>query len=294
MRLLPVLLPLCLLSLAACTDRSDDYGDAMSREHADDRPTPTALSTPPDAGDVTTEQVVYATVDGRRIIGYLARPAEAEPNEELPGIIVIHEWWGLNDNIRAMAEKLAAEGYAALAVDLYGGEVAETPEQARSLMSDAMGREDALTSNLTQAYAFVKKQQDAPAVGVIGWCFGGGWSLRTALALPDSIDAAVIYYGQLVTDPDRLATLDMPILGIFGAEDQGIPVSQVRTFEQRLDSLGANAEIEIYEGAGHAFANPSGERYVPKAAEDAWQKTLAFFGRYLRGEKGIEGGSDSM
>ena len=290
MRLLSILLALCLLPLAGCSDRGDDYGEAMSREHADDSPTPTALSTPTGTEDVITEEVTYATVDGSSVTGYLARPDTAGMSaESLPGIIVIHEWWGLNDNIRTMAEKLAAEGYVALAVDLYGGEVAETPEQARSLMSASMEREAALTSNVEQAYEDLAAQAGAEEVGVIGWCFGGGWSLRTALALPESIDATVIYYGQLVTDPDRLATLDMPILGVFGAEDQGIPVEQVRTFEQRLDSLGANATVEVYEGAGHAFANPSGERYVPDAAEDAWQKTLAFFDRYLKGD-----GSDTM
>ncbi|MEP0547903.1 MAG: dienelactone hydrolase family protein [Rhodothermales bacterium] len=291
MRSLLTLLILCLLPLAACSDRGDDYGDAMSREHADDTPTATPLSTPSGTADVVTEEVVYATVDGTRMMGFVARPATDGDVEagSTPGLIVIHEWWGLNDNIRAMAEKLAAEGYVALAVDLYGGDVAETPEQARSLMSASMEREAALTSNVTQAYDYLAAQGGVENVGVIGWCFGGGWSLRTALALPNDIDAAAIYYGQLVTDPDQLATLDMPILGIFGGEDQGIPVAQVRTFEQRLDSLGANATVEIYEGAGHAFANPSGERYVPEAAEDAWQKTLAFFDRYLKGD-----GSDTM
>jgi carboxymethylenebutenolidase len=281
-----LLLLLAVVALAACSDSPDDgdeYGDAMSREHADDRPTPTALSTAPDSADVVTEEVVYATVGGESVTGYLARP-EGVGDESRPGVIVIHEWWGLNDNIRTMAERLAAEGYVALAVDLYGGEVADTPERARSLMSGSMERQDELTSNVTQAYEYLTLRQNADEVGSIGWCFGGGWSLRTALALPDQLDAAVIYYGQLVTDPDRLATLDMPVLGIFGAEDEGIPVEQVRTFEQTLDSLGTDATIEVYEGAGHAFANPSGERYVPEAAEDAWEKTLDFLDRTLRGE----------
>ena len=279
MRLMILLLP--VLALAACTDRPDDYTEAMSREHVGDRPTPTALSAPPDSADVVTEEVVYATVDGERVTGYLARPGTAEA-ESLPGLIVIHEWWGLNDNIRTMAERLAAEGYVALAVDLYGGEVAETPEQARTLMGGSMERGEALTANLAQAYDYLQLQQNADAVGSIGWCFGGGWSLRAALALPDQLDAAVIYYGQLVTDPDRLAVLDMPVLGIFGAEDEGIPLDQVRAFEQTLDSLGNDVTVEVYEGAGHAFANPSGERFVPDAAEDAWQKTLAFLDRALR------------
>jgi len=278
------------LMLAACADApddADDYGDAMSREHADDTPTPTALSTPLENADIVTEDVTYATIDGESVTGYLARPDTADGT--LPGLIVIHEWWGLNDNIRTMAERLAAEGYVALAVDLYRGDVAEAPDQARTLMSSAMDRQDALTSNLTQAYEYLMLQQNVDEVGSIGWCFGGGWSLRTALALPDQLDAAVIYYGQLITDPDQLAALDMPVLGIFGAEDESIPLDQVREFGDTLDSLGTDVTIEIYEGAGHAFANPSGERYVPDAAEDAWQTTLSFLDRTLRGDD-----SDSM
>ena len=291
MRLSILFLLFAALTLAACTsdaDNADEYGDAMSREHADDTPIPTGLSTAPENVDIVTEDVTYATIDGESVTGYLARPDTADVGS-LPGLIVIHEWWGLNDNIRTMAERLAAEGYVALAVDLYRGDVAEAPDQARTLMSSAMDRQDALTSNLTQAYEYLTLQQNVDEVGSIGWCFGGGWSLRTALALPDQLDAAVIYYGQLITDPDQLAALDMPVLGIFGAEDESIPLDQVREFGDTLDSLGTDVTIEIYEGAGHAFANPSGERYVPDAAEDAWQTTLSFLDRTLRGDD-----SDSM
>lgn len=121
-----------------------------------------------------------------------------------------------------------------------------------------------------------------PSIGVVGWCFGGGWSLQTALALGDGIDATVIYYGRLVTDPAELEPLTSPVLGIFGSLDQGIPVETVREFESALDSLGKEATIHVYEGADHAFANPSGTRYNAEAAEDAWEKTMAFFAQNLR------------
>ncbi len=121
----------------------------------------------------------------------------------------------------------------------------------------------------------------APAIGVIGWCFGGGWALQTALLLP-KLDAAVIYYGELVTDSQALKKLETPVLGIFGAKDQGIPVEKVRSFETALKSLGKTAEIYIYENAGHAFANASGDRYVPEAAADAWQKTTRFLNQHLK------------
>jgi carboxymethylenebutenolidase len=117
---------------------------------------------------------------------------------------------------------------------------------------------------------------------VIGWCLGGGGSLRTALDMGDEIDAAVVYYGRLLTDPEILANLRSPLLGLFGAEDSGIPVDTVRQFETVLAELGQDAEIVVHEGAHHAFGNPSGTRYQPEAARDAWARTLAFFDEHLR------------
>jgi carboxymethylenebutenolidase len=178
-----------------------------------------------------------------------------------------------------MARLFAHHGYVALAVDLYG-ESADSPERARELMGNV--DEAQAEENLRQAYRYLAEQHNAPRVGVVGWCFGGGWSLRTALALPGQIDAAVIYYGRLIQERDRLAMLDMPILGIFGAEDEGIPVDGVRQFESTLEELGKDVDIQVYEGAGHAFANPSGERYQPEAARDAWQRTLDFLERTLK------------
>jgi len=227
---------------------------------------------------VTTEQVEYATVNGKTVTGYLARP---EAVGQFPGLITIHEWWGLNDNIQAMTRRLAGEGYTVLAVDLYGGKTAESPEKARQLVKTVMQNRKAAQSNLQQAYEYLSNERQAPEVGVIGWCFGGGWALQTALLLP-KLDAAVIYYGELVTDFQALKKLETPVLGIFGAQDQGIPVESVRSFETALKSLGKTAEIYIYENAGHAFANSSGDRYVPEAAADAWQKTTAFLKQHLK------------
>jgi carboxymethylenebutenolidase len=167
-------------------------------------------------------------------------------------------------------------------VDLYGGRVAESPDSARAYVEAASADEGRLLDNLTQAYRYLVEEQGAPRVASIGWCFGGGWSLRTALALPDALDAVVVYYGEPVTDRDRLATLEMPILGLFGGADQGIPVERVREMERVLGELGKDARILVYEGAGHAFANPSGERYHALAAEDAWNTTTQFLARHLK------------
>jgi carboxymethylenebutenolidase len=196
-------------------------------------------------------------------------------------VLVIHEWWGLNDHIRTMARRLADAGYLALAVDLYEGEVAEDRDTARKLVTRAREQTERGEENLSQALAYLRAELGAEKVGVIGWCFGGGWSLATALNEPDGIDATVIYYGRLVTDEAELAVLDSPILGIFGALDEGIPVATVREFEAALDSLGKEASIHVYEGANHAFANPTGTRYQAEAAADAWARTLAFFAEHL-------------
>ncbi len=255
-------------------DTQNETVERMAHEHRGDAPVANPVSEAAPAVPVTGETVVYATVDGRSVKGYLARPEGGA--EDLPGLIVIHEWWGLNDNIRAMTRRLAGEGYAALAVDLYGGRTAEEPTGARELAMEANDHPPQALSNLRQAYGYLANDVGAPKVASIGWCFGGGWSLRTALALPRTLSAVIIYYGSLVTDRDQLATLEMPILGFFGGRDPSIPPAEVQRFEGTLHDLGKDATIIVYPDAGHAFANPSGRNYDPEAAADAWQKTVRF------------------
>lgn len=255
----------------------DEYAEEMAREHAGDRPVAAGAADGAPTDSVEASTVTYAAVGGRDVSGYLATPAGA--SDSIPGIMVIHEWWGLNDNIRTMARRLAARGYAALAVDLYGGAVAATPDSARTLAGSV--DEGAAGENLSQAHAWLT-DRGSPRVASIGWCFGGGWSLRTALALPDELDAAVIYYGSLVTEADRLSALELPVQGHFGADDGSIPVEEVRAFESALDAAGVTNEIYVYQGAGHAFANPSGERYRPESARQAWARTLAFLKNNLQ------------
>lgn len=264
--------------VAACGSKKKDYLERMGEEHEGDVPVENAATKTPKPEELITETVKYAKVEGNDISGYMARPREAEGN--LPGLIVIHEWWGLNDNIRMMTRRLAGEGYVALAVDLYSGKVAKTPNNAGKYARSV--EQGSAIENLRQAYSYLKEQQGITKVGSIGWCFGGGWSLQTALAMPDKVDATVIYYGRLVTDTTRLKKLTMPVLGIFGAEDNGIPPSAVNDFKAALNKAEVENSIHIYEGAGHAFANPSGTRYNKEAAEDAWGKTTAFFEKHLK------------
>ena len=268
------------LLIAACGSDSDEaYPDVMREQHDGDTSSASGATDGAASLDVTMEEVAYATIGGEAVTGTLVRPANMDG--PLPGVIVIHEWWGLNDNVRDMARRLADQGYAALAVDLYGGEVADTPDAAMALMQSAMGREADLTDNVRQAYAYLSDQQNAPAVGSIGWCFGGMWSLRTALALPQDLDASVIYYGRPVTDAAELAPLTMPVLALFGEADSSIPMETVRAFESALGEAGVASEVIAYPGADHAFANPSGQNYQAAAAEDAWDRTTAFFAEHL-------------
>jgi carboxymethylenebutenolidase len=279
-----------LFAVAACGPTETDSGTtetaaavenvaAMAREHADDTPEPSEAARVEPLREVTAERLAYAEVDDELVYGHFAFPSDMI--EPLPAVIMIHEWWGLNDNIRAMAERLAAEGYIVLAVDLFGGESATSPEAARQLMLRAVENRASVTANIEQAYAFVTDTAGAPRVASLGWCFGGGWALNTALLFPTDLDAAVIYYGQVTEDEDKLSPLEVPILGLFGSEDRGIKVESVRRFEAALERLGKDHEIHVYEGAGHAFANPSGNNFNAGYAADAWTRTLGFLGTHL-------------
>ena len=267
------------ISQAKSTVPDPSYQIWMSHQH--DTPIASPLIAVEPNQPVEGQSVTYGRLDGKPITGYLARPTNAEG--DLPGLIVIHEWWGLNDNIKTMTRRLAGEGYVALAVDLYEGEVASEPEQALTLMQESQQKTRRLKQNIRQAYRYLETQQNTPKIGSIGWCFGGSWSLNTAFLFPKKLDAAVIYYGGgLETNPERLKSLQMPILGIFGELDRNPSVESVRQFEAALKQLDKPAEIYIYENADHAFANPSGTKYNAEAAEQAWQKTTAFLAQHLK------------
>jgi carboxymethylenebutenolidase len=209
---------------------------------------------------------------------YLSLPENSSP--PLPAVVVIHEWWGKNDHIRHWTDRLAADGYAALAVDLYGGKTADDAGKANELMKavDPARAQEILSA----AHRFLAEDPRIAAKrrGVIGWCFGGGWSLQHAIATPD-LDAAVIYYGRLVTDPAELGKIHAPLLGVFGNKDKGIPPESVAEFAAALKGAGKTIELHQYD-AEHGFANPSGARYDEKSAGDAWEHVRAFLRKHLR------------
>ena len=212
---------------------------------------------------------------------YLALPEHAKA--PLPALVVIHEWWGLNDHIKHWADRLAADGYAAVAVDLYGGTVATTPDDAMKAMKGV--DQDKAVKTMLAAYRFLA---DDPRVmakkrGSIGWCFGGGMSLQLALHAPE-LDAAVMYYGRPVTDPKALAQLHAPLLAIFGERDKSFPEDVRDSFDKALTAAGKEHKILVYD-AEHAFANPSNPSYDEKSASAAWSEVRKFLAAHLKNAK---------
>ena len=217
------------------------------------------------------------TIDGTP--GYLARPAD---NGTYPAVVMIHEWWGLNENIEHMADILAGHGYVVFAVDLYDGQVAMNSSRAAELSGQVRNNPDEAVAKMSRAVSGLRdRSYTTDQVASLGWCFGGGQSLQLSLSEAD-LNATVIYYGTLATDEETLQRIDAPVLGVFGSEDQVVSIENVREFNRTLGELGVEREIYVYEGAGHAFANPSGESFRPDATRDAWSKTLEFLDRSLR------------
>lgn len=216
------------------------------------------------------------------VSGYLATPHSniSTSNKALPAVVMIHEWWGLNGNIKEMADQLANEGYVVLAADLFNGSVAVNPEEAGQLASVVRDNPSNAITNLQSAVRYLASLEgvNSSRIASIGWCFGGGQSLQLALNTEPGfpLAATTLYYGNLVTDQQELSKIKWPILGIFGNQDQSIPVAQVRQFEESLNATSVPNEIYVYDGVGHAFANPSNDNYAPQETSDAWEKTLAF------------------
>ncbi len=199
-----------------------------------------------------------------------------------PALILIHEWWGLNDNIRDFAQEFADLGYVALAVDMYNGESATDPQDARRLAGSVRGNLDGAFTNLRSAVDFLKShpEVDPNRLAAVGWCFGGGWAYQ--MAKNDlGVRASVMYYGQF-NPADDLAMMRASIMGHFGAEDRSIKVDDVRAFQATLKTQGGDHEIFIYENAGHAFANKDNTRaYREESAKQAWGRTTAFLEKHL-------------
>jgi carboxymethylenebutenolidase len=230
------------------------------------------------AGTPKTETVSYKSGNDT-VSGYLALP---ESGGKHPAVLVIHEWWGLNDWVKDQAQKYAGQGYVALAVDLYRGKAASTPDEAHVLMRglpDDQGLRD-----LEAAFAFLASRPDVDAskIGSLGWCMGGGWSIKLAVDQP-KLAACVVNYGPLPTDAANIAKIKAPVLGNFGAEDKGITPESVHAFEAAMKADGKSVDMKVYTGAGHAFENPNNkDGYRAEATADASQRISTFFQKYLK------------
>ncbi|HKW24988.1 MAG TPA: dienelactone hydrolase family protein [Terriglobales bacterium] len=199
-----------------------------------------------------------------------------------PALVVIHEYWGLVPWVKEQAAKLSDRGYVTLAVDLYRGKATDSPEVAHELMRGLP--EDRANRDLLAAVQYLKslKNVDPAKIGSIGWCMGGGYSLDLAIADP-TLAADVINYGHLATDSARLQQIHAPILGLFGAQDKGIPPADVHKFEQDLKQMGKKIDVTIYPDAGHAFQNPDNKNgYRPADTADAWNRTVEFLAANLK------------
>ena len=213
--------------------------------------------------------------------GYLATPAG--PAGRKPAVVVIQEWWGLNDFVKRKADDLAKQGYVALAPDLYRGKVATDPDTAHQLMRGMP--EDRAMRDLKGAVAWLRAREDVDRAKIasIGWCMGGGYSLSLALAEP-ALSGAVIYYGRLLTDDATIASLKPPLLGNFGGKDQGISPESVREFETKAKAAGKSLDFKLYPDAGHGFASsPDPKTYRAEDAKDADARAAAFLGKVLKG-----------
>lgn len=215
------------------------------------------------------------------VSGYLAAPEGAGRK---PAVVVIHEWWGLNDFAKGKADSFAKQGYVTLAVDLYRGKVTTDADVAHQLMRGLP--DDRALRDLQAAVTYLRSRPDVDAkrIGSVGWCMGGGWSLNLALAEP-TLAGAVIYYGHLMTEDATIQKLKVALVGSFGGKDQGIPAESVSAFQAKARALQKNVFFKIYPEAGHAFASSSDPKvFRPDDAKDADARTDSFFRKVLKGE----------
>ncbi|MGB5051185.1 MAG: dienelactone hydrolase family protein, partial [Caldilineaceae bacterium] len=216
--------------------------------------------------------------DGEELTGYMAWPASAAASP-VPGLIVIQEWWGLNEHIKDVTRRFAAQGYVALAPDLYHGAVATEPDEARKLVM-ALDMPEAV-AEIGQAIDFLLSQENVTGekAGIVGFCMGGRLVLASATTL-ETIAAAVPFYGSPLT-PEESATVKAPVQGHYGAADGGISVESVKAMQDAMEAAGIVNEFYIYDAAPHAFFNDTAASYRPEAAAAAWTRTLAWFAAHL-------------
>ena len=224
----------------------------------------------------------YKRPDGQSVVGYLAEPVNAVA---APGMVVIQEWWGLNDQIKGVADKLAVAGYRALVPDLYRGQVALEANEAEHLMNN-LNFADAAGQDVRGAVQHLKASGSA-RVGVTGFCMGGALTLLSAVNVPEA-DAAVTWYGYPPLEYVDASKIKVPLMGHWATEDTAFPIAKVDELEKKLRAAHVNFEFHRYS-AKHAFANETADsknlpflKHDPAAAELAWRRTMGFLAKHVK------------
>ena len=226
--------------------------------------------------------ISFKRPDGQDVNAYLAEPAGGKSG---PGVVVIQEWWGLNDQIKGVADRLAANGYRALVPDLYRGKLALGANEAEHLMKD-LNFGDAAGQDVRGAVTYLKASGSAK-VGVTGFCMGGALTLLSAVHVPE-LDAGVAWYGYPPLDYIDASKIKIPLMGHWATEDAVFPIAKVADLEQKLTAAKVRFEFHRYN-AKHAFANETADsmgmaiiKYDPVAADLAWKRTMGFFAQQLK------------
>jgi len=281
--------PALALLVTACggNDESANPGSAAPAAPATSAaPAQTSTRDSPSIADiapsveVTGYEIAYGDPAVRIHNGYFVLPTDV--GEALPAVVLIHDQWGLNDYVRAMARRLSGEGYAVLAIDLFGGQTADTADSASALVSQFLGDRAAVLENIGQARDYLAKNGLPPTIGALGFGFGGEWALEAGLVSGDALDSIVMFYGRVVSSNEELETLSAALLGIFAQQDQTIPLREVTQFRSSMRDLGKVADVRIQPGVAHDFANPDSAAYDHDAATEAWNAAVEFLAVSLR------------
>lgn len=230
--------------------------------------------------EVVAESLAYAEVDDSVVYGHFAIPVDMI--DPLPAVLVIHDWWGLNDAMRETCERLAAQGYIVLGVDMFGGQTAASAPQARQLEIAVIEQPELVLDNLQQAMDFVLDVANAPDIAVLGYGFGGSWALNAAVDRGDRLSAAALFYGQVNSEKGWLAQLAVPVLGFFAENDRAVTASTVAGFESALQELGKAHDIVMYPDARRGFADVQSDNYDAALANQSWEQLLDFLAATLK------------
>jgi carboxymethylenebutenolidase len=277
---------LALFSLSACTDPVDEASESVATEAGDsvgDAAPDYDAQMPPailgNGGELEGQDLRYLDGD-ESTVGYIAVP---EGDGPFPALVIIHEWNGLTDRVRQVADDFAAEGYVTLAADLYRGQVGTNQDENIALMTAANEDMPAVISNLNAATTYLRSRSDVTGkIGAMGWCFGGGIALSFGLD-GDDHEATAIFYGRLLDDPEVLAHLDHEVYGTFARLDQGPAPADVEAFEAALNAAGIENDLHIYDEVGHGFwLRIDGDMETrAEPGLDAWNRLKAYLERTL-------------